>query len=279
MRGKLIRAFFLLLLFLLLTLLTQVGGIILLAALPVAGRLSRKFPTLPRLPSSLLTFFLLYFSFTLLLLPPLARLGGRTPLPIFHTSQQPLQPRSYFYVLTNRHYVTPELKEAALEIAGRYQDRHPDIRLAYLDANFPFLDGFPLIPHLSHDDGRKLDLSLVWKDAASGRSTTRVPSLLGYGRAAAPRKGEQDMPAECARRGNWPYSLLTKILADSQSEDYLLDEAATRDLLLEICRSPEVKKVFLEPHLKTRLGLGGESKIRFHGCHAVRHDDHIHLEI
>lgn len=279
MSGKLIRAFFLLLLFVLLTLLTQVGGIILLAALPLSGRLSRKFPGIPRFVCSLLTFFLLYFFFTFIFLPPLARLGGRTPLPVFCSSQQPLQPRSWFYVLTNRHYVTPELKEAALEIAGKYQGRHPDIRLTYLDANFPFLDGFPLIPHLSHDDGRKLDLSLVWKDAASGRSTTRVSSLLGYGRAAAPRKGEQDMPAECGRRGNWQYSLLTKIFADPKSEDYLLDEVATRDLLLEICRSPEVKKVFLEPHLKTRLGLSEEGKIRFHGCHAVRHDDHIHLEI
>ncbi|MFT5619364.1 MAG: hypothetical protein ACI85I_002607, partial [Arenicella sp.] len=38
-------------------------------------------------------------------------------------------------------------------------------------------------------------------------------------------------------------------------------------------------KVFIEPHLKTRLGLENYSKIRFHGCQAVRHDDHIHVQL
>ncbi len=35
----------------------------------------------------------------------------------------------------------------------------------------------------------------------------------------------------------------------------------------------------IEPYLKKSLGLGTESKIRFQGCQAVRHDDHIHLEL
>ena len=30
-----------------------------------------------------------------------------------------------------------------------------------LDGGFPFLDGFPLLPRLSHDDGRKLDLAFL----------------------------------------------------------------------------------------------------------------------
>ncbi len=33
-----------------------------------------------------------------------------------------------------------------------------------------------------------------------------------------------------------------------------------------------------KPHLKTRLKLSS-AKIRFHGCQAVRHDDHIHVQL
>lgn len=36
--------------------------------------------------------------------------------------------------------------------------------------------------------------------------------------------------------------------------------------------------LFLEPHLKNRLKLNN-SKIRFHGCRAVRCDDYIHVEL
>jgi hypothetical protein len=25
--------------------------------------------------------------------------------------------------------------------------------------------------------------------------------------------------------------------------------------------------------------LGGYDKVRYHGCHAVRHDDHIHIQL
>ena len=32
------------------------------------------------------------------------------------------------------------------------------------------------------------------------------------------------------------------------------------------------------PHLKARLGLNS-NKVRFHGCHAVRHDDHFHVQL
>ena len=40
-----------------------------------------------------------------------------------------------------------------------------------------------------------------------------------------------------------------------------------------------IKKIFIEPHLKTRWGLKNYQKIRYHGCHAVRHDDHIHVQL
>jgi hypothetical protein len=39
-----------------------------------------------------------------------------------------------------------------------------------------------------------------------------------------------------------------------------------------------VRRVFIEPHLKARLDLARLSKVRFAGCRAARHDDHIHVD-
>jgi hypothetical protein len=41
---------------------------------------------------------------------------------------------------------------------------------------------------------------------------------------------------------------------------------------------PAVQKILIEPHLKERLRLQS-SKVRFQGCHAARHDDHVHVQI
>ena len=38
-------------------------------------------------------------------------------------------------------------------------------------------------------------------------------------------------------------------------------------------------KILLEPHLAHRLGVEGRPNIRFQGCRAARHDDHIHVQI
>lgn len=39
-----------------------------------------------------------------------------------------------------------------------------------------------------------------------------------------------------------------------------------------------VEKLFIEPHLKTRLRVESP-KIRFQGCRSARHDDHIHFQL
>jgi hypothetical protein len=51
-----------------------------------------------------------------------------------------------------------------------------------------------------------------------------------------------------------------------------------KKIIENILANSNVSKVFIEPHLKNRLNLN-HSKIRFHGCRAVRHDDHIHFQI
>ena len=63
-----------------------------------------------------------------------------------------------------------------------------------------------------------------------------------------------------------------------KSDNYIFDEKSTAILIKQITRSDVIKKIFIEPHLKTRLYLKS-NKIRFHGCHAVRHDDQIHIQM
>jgi len=45
-------------------------------------------------------------------------------------------------------------------------------------------------------------------------------------------------------------------------------------------KGPEhgVAKILLEPHMVKRLGVASPL-IRFQGCRAARHDDHIHVEV
>jgi hypothetical protein len=188
----------------------------------------------------------------------------------------PLEPARWFTVIANRHYVKPALRDVAITAARATQERYPGTRLRYLDANFPFWTGFPLLPHRSHDDGRKLDLSFLYLTAEGGRPG-RSPGFLGYGHVSGPRAGEVDQPAICRQRGYWQYDLLRQLSVSSPAIQ--LDQPATRYLIEQLTGDRRVGKLFIEPHLKQRLGLGGNPKVRFHGCPAVRHDDHIHVQL
>ena len=57
------------------------------------------------------------------------------------------------------------------------------------------------------------------------------------------------------------------------------DAVRTAALIRLLAQQPWTEKIFVEPHLVTRLHLRNFPSIRFHGCRAVRHDDHIHLQI
>lgn len=59
---------------------------------------------------------------------------------------------------------------------------------------------------------------------------------------------------------------------------YIIPEKGTKALAQLILKQKNVGKLFIEPHLKTRLNLTSK-KVRFHGCKAVRHDDHIHFQL
>ncbi|MEQ8706726.1 MAG: hypothetical protein RIC19_22525 [Phaeodactylibacter sp.] len=260
-------------LFLILTVLTQVGGVLYLLYQLIRWQISQRVPDKwHALGYRLLAFAAVYTAGSLLLVPPLARLNGRVPLPVF--SEAALKPANYFFVIANRHYVKSALLEATLDVANQM---NTSVTLFYLDANFPFFDGFPLLPHRSHDNGGKLDLAFIYENPATGKLLRGSPSWLGYGYLEAPKAGEYDQPANCEGRGYWQYSLLSRFAQQDKSLDF--SASLNRQLLLRLAQHPAIGKIFLEPHLKTRLRLQGQGKIRFHGCAAVRHDDHIHIQL
>lgn len=192
-------------------------------------------------------------------------LSDREPLPCFGA---PLKVQSLGYCIANRHYVSPELKQVLIDTAEAVAKRHPGTLTLALDGNFPLFDGFPMLPHLSHDDGDKADLAFQYKDATGyRRGLTRSP--MGY---FAFEQG----PTDCDPKWptlRWDLTMLQPLWRDLSLEP--LRTKTTMDVLLADAR---VGKVFLEPHLQQTLGLS-HPKLRFQGCRAARHDDHIHLQL
>lgn len=244
-----------------LTLLTQVGGIIFIITMLIAAQFKLKkryiFPAL-------------YLIANLFIIPPLAKVFGRVPLPVV---SETLYPRNYCYPLFFRNYVTPELKHVLEYTAGDL--KQANIPITYLDANFPFYDGFPLLPHLSHNDGKKVDLSFMYTDQ-NNSPTIDKPSFSGYGVFVESELNTQT--EECKNKGYWQYDF-PKYLTFGTSEQLFFDTKNTILLLNSLLKNASTQKIFIEPHLKQSLGFNQHSKVRFHGCRAVRHDDHIHLQI
>jgi len=195
--------------------------------------------------------------------PPNA--AGLVPLPCHATH---LKPASPLYCLLRRNYVTPQARDVIVKAADAMAMRFPRLAVVYMDASGP--DGHrPFKPHLSHGDGREIDLALFYDDRG-GQVLARPPTLSGYGayepltsgesRACIGQKGpsEPDAPA---------------------NRSWRLDEARTKTLVSIITADPRVRRVFLEPHLKQRFGLATNEKIHFQGCWAGRHDDHLHVDV
>lgn len=252
---------------LLLTLVSQVGGLIWLLALLCASRAKKK-----RAVQRIAWFVGLYALSCSLVVPFLASQGGRVPLPVFEGQ---LRPASLVYPLLNRHYINQASKHALHDALLPYFAAKTKLEVHYLDAGFPFLSGFPLLPHLSHKDGRKLDLSFHYQK--EGKPANQSPSYSGYGVFEGPNSGEQNMIEQCRQQGYWQYSY-AEYLSFGERAGIAFDERQTRRLVQALTEHSRVRKIFLEPHLKKRLGFSANNKVRYHGCQAVRHDDHLHVE-
>lgn len=254
--------------FILLTILTQVGGIIFLFMLCVSRWQRLCFA------KSIALFGAAYLLSTFIVIPFIAPIFGRTSLPI----RGSLKPLNLVTCLLNRHYVKAELKEQLLSIAEAMESQFEGTQTHYLDANFPFYQGFPLFPHLSHDDGKKVDLAFYYIDSQKGEKSDTAPSWIGYGIYDAPVQGEINYPERCAKQGFWQYSLLSYVVPKEENK-LRVDTKRTKALIVLLASDSLTSKIFLEPHLKERWALNNYHTIRFHGCQAVRHDDHIHTQI
>lgn len=265
------------LVFIMLTILTQVGGVIYLLSLLTHTFIDKKAGrNISRIGLKIGSFLLLYLLSTFLIVPALARPFGRVALPI--TESGHVQPLNFLTCLLNRHYVRPKLKAATLAAAKQLNDQYPGTVINYLDANFPFINKFPLVPHLSHNDGKKLDLAFLYIDQKSGSPSDEAPSIIGYGVNEEPTANEVNMANQCTLKGNWQYGFMSKIIPQGKKADFVFDAARTKALVNLFVSENEIGKIFIEPHLKTRLKLTSD-KVRFHGCQAVRHDDHIHVQL
>lgn len=265
---KVIKTIFKIFILLLLTLLTQIGGIIYLIVEIVF--LKKKIKNRLKKMS---VFIALYLMSTFLLVPYLAPLFGREKI----KDNNYIVACSFFTKLCNRNYVTPELNKVINTITIDMDKKYPGFQLIYLDANFPFLNKFPLLPHLSHNDGKKVDISFVYENQ-EGKTTNENPSIFGYGVYESPKQNEYNQTRFCKKKGYWQYDYAKYLTFGMINNTLRFSEKATKDLLLAILIQKQVEKVFIEPHLKNRLDVQN-TKIRFHGCQAVRHDDHIHLQI
>ncbi|WP_196893831.1 hypothetical protein [Aureivirga marina] len=263
---KLLYILLYLFLFSILTIATQIGGIILILSLLISNSIQKKFRF-----KKTIVFLTLYVIFTFTIIPFIAPIFGREKI----ASNDKIAPTNYMTILLNRNYVTPELN-TVLEKTAKCIEKQP-FKINYLDANFPFLNGFPLFPHLSHNDGKKIDISFIY-ETKNGKITNKQKSFSGYGDFVKPKKQEFDQTNYCKSKGFFQYDFTKYATFGKINQELRFSEKGTKKLIQCFLKNQNVGKIFLEPHLKNRLHLTN-SKIRFQGCRAVRHDDHIHVQL
>ncbi|MFD2263730.1 hypothetical protein ACFSM5_12590 [Lacibacterium aquatile] len=248
------------------TLLTQVGGLAVLAGWGLARWLRRGMGT------AILGFSAVYAVLTLVVVPPLADLTGRERLPCFATQDSPYQAATPLLCVLNRTYVTPALHQVLRGLSADMARKFPGTLTVYLDGNFPFFDGFPLLPHLSHQDGRKLDIAFYYKGAPG-----ELRSPIGYWAFEMPQPGEED---RCGKQSG-PTLRWDMAAIQSWFPSLAVDEPRTRSALVWLSTegvAMGVDRIFVEPHLVSRWAVAAPA-IRFQGCRAARHDDHIHFQV
>ena len=258
--------------FLGLTLTTQIGGVVIVGSWFLFRHRIFVKSTRPRLWAALCSGGI-YVLATFLLVPLAAALVGRVPMPVFASLDRPIAARSWLYCLCNRHYVDQRLHDAVVEVAKDFNEANPGFVIYYLDANFPFVDGFPLLPHLSHDDGRKLDFTYCYHERGFEDVPALSPSPIGYWVYEPPEPGEA---APYRGRGSWlrwDFGFLQEM---NRGREF--DARRTAEFLRLLLDHPETEKVLLEIHLQERLQLESP-KLRFQQLNAARHDDHVHYQI
>lgn len=178
-------------------------------------------------------------------------------------------------VLLNRNYVRPEINKLLSKVEQNLKTT--PITINYLDANFPFINNFPLLPHLSHNDGKKIDLSLIYQ-TPDGKISNKQKSNSGYGVFVEIKQNEPNQIAKCLNANYWQYDYPRYLTFGKKNKNLTFSKEGNKKLIQAILQEPNLEKIFIEPHLKKRLNLNN-NKVRYQGCKSVRHDDHIHIQI
>lgn len=180
-----------------------------------------------------------------------------------------LAPANAGYCLLKRNYVKPGVFAVLEDAAKAMQGQFPGAPVLYLEASWP-LGKRPMPPHLSHGDGKEVDLAFFYTDLA-GKPLAKPPKPWGYEAFEPPRR-EAERSCRGGQRGK------NDAPDPPKDRQWRLDEQRTAALVRILAADPRVRRIFIEPHLKTRLGLTAYGKVRFAGCQAARHDDHIHVD-
>ena len=237
------------LMFVVLTVLTQVGGLVWLVSRPF------RWP---------LVAFAVIYAGVWGAVQVTAPLLGRVPVPC---RGEVLREQSVLYCALMRNFVVPKMRAVAEGAADRLAKEHPGTVTLALDGGFPFA-GLPLLPHLSHDDGEKLDLAFSYANPSGTYAPGQTRSPIGYFAFETLAAADPCPAVWLTLRWSWQVPL----------RDLRLEPARTAALVRAVLADARVGKVFVEPALADRLGLA-DAKLRFQGCRAARHDDHVHVQL
>jgi len=204
----------------------------------------------------------------------------RVPLPCFDSH---LRMQSLLYCALNRHRIAPDPGDYGLCLARAMHVERPGPITLAADANSPFLDGFPLLPHLSQDDvsqddAHKLDPAYFYRDLEGVYKMGNTKSPDRY-RAFA-------NPTPCAARPSVRRDeTLTRWWDMGWFGDFRRKLALARHTtapgvhcLTHHVPAGKSETTLPERRLANTLGMT-HPRITFRGRRAARHDEQTHIQM
>jgi hypothetical protein len=297
-------------LFVILTILSQVGGIILLLWLLLYQFFKKRLKnTWVRRSVHVGGFVVFYLFFMFIIIPPLARIQDRVPLPMSKSGA--LVPVTYWTAIFGRNYIKSEGRDKLETIAEAFVKKHPELKVKYMDCNYPFRfigsdeihknTGFPILeglfPHFTHL-GDKADIALIYNDE-EGNPSNLTPTAIGYGSSVEPnkdepgyvgpncpcrtktlnqKKGKDGVPCVCDNTLTLGFIRMYSFMYRNvpQNENIKLNTKKSASLIKMF--TPYDSRIILEAHLRERLEVLRNS-FGNHSCKTVRHDDHFHVRM
>jgi hypothetical protein len=307
---KILNILGIILLFTILTTLSQVGGIILLLWLLLYQFFKKRLKnTWVRRGVHVVGFVVFYLFFMFIIIPPLARIQDRVPLPMSKSGA--LVPVTYWTAIFGRNYIKSEGRDKLETIAEAFVKKHPELKVKYMDCNYPFRfigsdeiheeTGFPILeglfPHFSHL-GDKADIALIYNDE-EGNPSNLTPTAIGYGSSVEPnkdepgyvgpncpcrtktlnqKKGKDGVPCVCDDTLTLGFIRMYSFMYRNvpQNENIKLDTLNSASLIKMF--TPYDSRIILEAHLRKRLKVL-QTSFGNHSCKTVRHDDHFHVRM